>query len=447
MNICIIGMGLLGITYSSILSDSDIDVIGVDIDEETIAMLHEGDLPVYEPGLRPLMTTSLASGRLKFTSNMAKAIKESDIIFITCDVPVDEKDMPNLRFVKTIVQSIGNHMEKHLTIVVKSTTPPGTCKMIKQVINRILESRERTISFDVVSNPDFARKGLMIKDCLVPEMVVIGSESDQAVEKLKQLYDRLSVREENYIITNPQSAEMIKYGVNAFLAIKLSFINEMSLICENADANILDVSKGIGKDFRIGHEYLDVGPGFGGSDLPKDSKALLGIAKAYGQELRVLKGAMEANLKQKDKVLEKIKRTMGGVDQKVIGILGLSYKAKTNDMRESPSLTIIKGLVEAGARIQIYSPEGAMEGKWRLYKEKDEITYCQDMYQVARAADALVIVTDWREFNDMDHTKIKELMRDRYFFDFRNIFATNPPKGFIYSGLGIPMMEGDDDES
>ncbi len=446
MKIGIIGMGLLGITYSSILSDSEIDVVGVDQDEETIAMLHEGELPVYEPGLRPLMMASVASGRLKFTSNLAKTIKESDIIFITCDVPVDEKDMPNLRFVKTIIQSIGNHMEDHLTIVVKSTSPPGTCKMIEATIKRILAERDRVIPFDVVSNPDFARKGVMIKDCLIPDMVVIGSESDQAIEKLKALYDRLSVRDENFVITNPQSAEMIKYGVNAFLAIKLSFINEMALICENADANILDVAKGIGKDFRIGHAYLNAGPGFGGSDLPKDSKALIGIAEAYGQDLSVLKGAMEANEKQKQKILEKIIRTMGGVDQKVIGLLGLSYKAKTNDMRESPALTIVKGLVAAGARVQIYCPEGIIEGKWRLHKEKDALTYCQDMYQVATGADALIITTAWREFNDMDHGRIREAMRDRYFFDFRNIFGKKPPKGFIYSGLGLAMKEGDDDE-
>lgn len=447
MKIGIIGMGLLGITYSSILSDSEIDVVGVDLDEETIAMLHEGELPVYEPGLRPLMMTSLASGRLTFTSNMAKAIKESEIIFITCDVPVDEKDMPNLRFVKTIIQSIGNHMKKPLTIVVKSTTPPGTCKMIESTIKRILAERETSISFDVVSNPDFARKGLMIKDCLVPDMVVIGSKSDQAIEKIKLLYDRLSVRDENFVITNPQSAEMIKYGVNAFLAIKLAFINEMALICENADANILDVARGVGKDFRIGHDYLEAGPGFGGSDLPKDAKALLGIAEAYGQELKVLKGAMQANEKQKQKILEKIIRTMGGVEQKVIGVLGLSYKAKTNDMRESPALAIIKGLVAAGAQVRIYCPEGIMEAKWRLYKEKDALTYCQDMYQVATGADALMIATPWREFSDMDHGRMREVMRGPYFFDFRNVFAKKPPKGFIYSGLGLAMKEGDDDES
>lgn len=443
MNIGIIGMGLLGITYSSILSDSDIDVIGVDLDEETIEMLHESELPVYEPGLRPLMTTSLATGRLKFTNNLPEAIKESDIIFITCDVPVDDKDMPNLRFVKTIVQSIGNHMEKPLIVVMKSTTPPGTCKMIRGTLNRILKEREKSISFEVVSNPDFARKGSMIRDCLVPEMVVIGSESEAAVEKLKLLYDRLHVREENYVVTNPQSAELIKYAVNAFLAIKLSFINEISLLCENADANILDVSKGIGKDFRIGREYLEVGPGFGGSDLPKDAKALIEIAEAYGQEFKVLKGAIAANEKQKLKMLEKIKRTMGSVDKKVIGILGLSYKAETNDMRESPAITIIKGLVDAGASLQIYCPEGIVEAKWRLHKEKEEITYCTDMYQAARGADAVVIVTDWREFNDMDHQQIKEIMRDGYFFDFRNIFADHPPEQFTYSGLGMPIKEGE----
>ncbi|MDK2962016.1 MAG: UDPglucose 6-dehydrogenase [Eubacteriaceae bacterium] len=259
MKICIIGMGVLGITYASILSDSDVDVIGVDQDEELIEMLNDGELPVYEPGLRPLMAASLDSKKLTFTSNFRQAIKESEIIFITCEVPNDVEEMPDLRFVKPIAQSIGNHLENHATIVVKSTVPPGSCRLIRTTIQKALDERQVDISFDIVSNPDFSRKGVMIKDCLVPEMVVIGAESDQAVENMKSLYDSLHVQEENYVITNFQSAELIKYGVNAFLSIKLSFINEIALLCENANANILDVSKGIGKDFRIGHEYLEAG--------------------------------------------------------------------------------------------------------------------------------------------------------------------------------------------
>lgn len=441
MNICIIGLGILGITYGSILSDSDVNVICVDMDEETINMLNEGELPIYEPGLKSLVAASAASGRLYFSSNIQNAIKKSEIIFITCEVPTDDSDFPDLRFMKPIAQSIGNHIENEVTVVIKSTVPPGTCQVIKQTIQKALDEREVEIPFDVVSNPDFARKGSMIKDCLVPERVVIGSDSEPAIERLKSLYDSLHVQEENYIITDPQSAEMIKYGVNAFLAIKLSFINEMALLCENANANILDVANGIGRDHRIGPDYLDAGPGYGGSDLPKDSKALREIAKAYGEEFMVLSGAINANEKQKNKMVEKIKRTMGNIEGKTIGILGLSYKPETTDMREAPSINIIKGLVEAGAVIRIYCPEGTQEAKWRLHNEKDEITYCEDIYEAAQGSDGIVIITGWRQFKGMDHERVRSLMNDRYFFDFRNLFGEAPPKGFIYSGLGIPERE------
>lgn len=441
MNICIIGMGILGITYGSILSDSDVNVICVDTDEETINMLKEGEMPIYEPGLRALVAASEATGRLRFSSNIQRAIKKSEIIFITCLVPIDDNGFPDLRFMKPIAQSIGNHIDNYVTVVIKSTVPPGTCQIIKNIIKKTLDERKADIPFGVVSNPDFARKGSMIKDCLVPEMVVIGSESDMAVERLKSLYDSLHVHDENYIITNPQSAEMIKYGVNAFLAIKLSFINEIALLCENANANIIDVAKGIGRDSRIGPEYLDVGPGYGGSDLPKDSKALIGIAKAYGEELKVLQGAIDANERQKNKMLEKIKRVLGNLEGKTIGILGLSYKAETTDMREAPSINIIRGLVSGGATIRIYCPEGIQEAKWRLHNEKDEITYCHNVYEAAEGANALVILTNWREFKGIDPERVKRVMKERYLFDLRNIFGEHPPKGFIYSGLGIPEQE------
>ena len=441
MNICIIGMGILGITYGSILSDSDVNVICADTDEETINMLKEGEMPIYEPGLRALVAASEATGRLRFSSNIQRAIKKSEIIFITCLVPIDDNGFPDLRFMKPIAQSIGNHIDNYATVVIKSTVPPGTCQIIKNIIKKTLDERKADIPFDVVSNPDFARKGSMIKDCLVPEMVVIGSESDVAVERLKSLYDSLHVHDENYIITNPQSAEMIKYGVNAFLAIKLSFINEIALLCENANANIIDVAKGIGRDSRIGPEYLDVGPGYGGSDLPKDSKALIGIAKAYGEELKVLQGAIDANERQKNKMLEKIKRVLGNLEGKTIGILGLSYKAETTDMREAPSINIIRGLVSGGATIRIYCPEGIQEAKWRLHNEKDEITYCHNVYEAAEGTNALVILTNWREFKGIDPERVKRVMKERYLFDLRNIFGEHPPKGFIYSGLGIPEKE------
>lgn len=441
MNICIIGMSILGITYGSILSDSDVNVICVDTDEETISKLKKGVIPVNEPGLKALVATSEASERLRFSSNIQKAIKNCEIIFITSKVPADHDGLPDLSSVIPIAQSIGKYMESHVTVVIKSTVPPGSNQIIKRTIQKVLDDRKVKLRFEMVSNPDFGRKGSMIRDCLVPEMVVIGAESESAVERLKKLYDSIHFQDRNYIITNPQSAEMIKYGVNAFLAIKLSYINEMALLCENANANILDVAKGIGRDHRIGPDYLDAGPGFGGSDLPKDSKALLEIAKVYGEEFKVLKAALDANEKQKCKMVEKIKRTMGNLNGKTIGVLGLSYKSDTADMREAPSIDIIKGLVNEGADIRIYSPEGSKEAKWRLEREKKDITYCHDLYEAAQGSDAIVVITGWREFRGLDRKRIKTLMKDRYLFDLRNIFGEDPPKGFIYAGLGIPPME------
>jgi len=441
MNICIIGMGILGITYGSILSDSDVNVICVDTDEETINMLKDGEMPFYEPGLKALVATSEATGRLRFSSNMQRAIKSSEIIFITCEVPTDNEGLPDLRFMNAIAQSIGSHMEGYVTVVIKSTVAPGSNQIIKNTIQKVLDDRKIDFRFDVVSNPDFARKGSMIRDCLVPEMVVIGADSTAAVEILKSLYDSIHFQDKNYIITNPQSAELIKYGVNGFLAIKLSFINEMALLCENANANILDVAKGIGRDHRIGSDYLDAGPGYGGSDLPKDSKALVEIARVYGEEFKVLKGAIDANEKQKTKMVEKIKRTIGDLSGKTIGILGLSYKSDTADMREAPSINIIKGLVSEGAAIRMYSPEGNQEAKWRLHNEMESITLCGDLYDAAKDADAVVIITSWREFKGLDPERLKSVMKDNYLFDLRNLFGEDPPKGFIYAGLGIPEKE------
>lgn len=441
MNICIIGMGVLGVTYCSILADAEVNVIGVDTDEETINMLIEGEMPAHEPGLRALVSTSIGAGNLRFSSNIKRAIEKSDLVFMTCEVPTDETGIPDLRFMKPIAQSIGSHMDHHVTVVIKSTVPPGSARIIKHTIQKVLDEREVDFTFDVISNPNFGRKGSMIRDCLVPEMVVIGAESDGAIEQLKALYQGLHIPEENYMITDPQSAEMIKYGLNAFLAIKLSYVNELSLLCENANANILDVVKGIGRDHRVGSGYLNAGPGYGGSDLPKDSKAFVEIAKAYGEEFQVLNGAVAANVKQQQKMVEKIRRVLGDLKDKTICFLGLSYKPGTADMREAPSIPIVKGIVSEGGILRIYCPEGIPEAKWRLHNEKNSITYCTDMYEAAENADALVIVTEWHEFKEMDFDRIKGLMKGNYFIDYRNIFGKEPPQAFIYSGLGIPGVE------
>jgi UDPglucose 6-dehydrogenase len=269
-------------------------------------------------------------------------------------------------------------------------------------------------------------------------MVVIGTDSQKAVERVKALYDNIHVPEKNYVVTDAQSAEMIKYGVNAYLAIKLSFINEMGLLCENVGANISDVVEGLSRDRRIGAGYLDVGPGFGGADLPKDTQALVETARVYGEQFMVLQGAIDANEKQQRKMVEKIKRTMRKVDGKTFAVLGLSYKAETHDYRAAPAVNIIKRLLGEGAgEIRIYEPEGMNDAKWRFSNEKEQTVFCVNPYEAVEGADAIVLLTDWREFKAMDFEKVRGLMVDNFFFDLRNMFVEGAPEGFHYTGLGI----------
>ena len=314
-------------------------------------------------------------------------------------------------------------MNGYKVVVDKSTVPVGTGKLVRETIQRELDNRNLSYEFDIVSNPEFLREGKAVGDCLKPDRVVIGTESERAKEIMKKVYDVLFINETPFVFTNIETAEMIKYASNAFLAVKISFINEISLLAEKVGANTQEIAKAMGKDGRISPKFLHCGPGYGGSCFPKDTKAIVDIAKKHGEEMYVIKAAIDANEKQKKKMVEKIISKMNGVEGKHIAVLGLSFKPDTDDMRDAPSIDIIRGLVEAGAKIQAYCPEGMREARWRLESCENSITYCADEYSAVNEVDAVVLMTEWHQFRGMNLEKVRERVRDNYYFDLRNVYV------------------------
>ena len=329
-------------------------------------------------------------------------------------------------------------MNGYRVIVDKSTVPVGTGKLVKETIQKKLDERGVDFEFDVVSNPEFLREGKAVNDCLRPDRVVIGYSDERAKEMMKKVYNVLYINETPFVFTSVETAEMIKYASNAFLAVKISFINEMALLAEKVGADVQQIAKAMGQDGRISPKFLHAGPGYGGSCFPKDTKAIVDIAKKYGEEFKVIDAAIQANEKQKQKMVEKIVSNMGSVENKVITVLGLSFKPETDDMRDAPSIDIIRGLVKNGARIKAYCPEGIKEAKWRLKDIEESIEYCDNEYIAVKDADATVIITEWNQFRGISLSKVKDLMKGNYLFDLRNIYSKSSEvkKIFNYYGVG-----------
>ena len=363
--------------------------------------------------------------RIEFTTDMKYTTENSDVIFIAVGTPPALDGSADLHFVLEVATNIGKYMNGYKVVVDKSTVPVGTGKVVRETIQKELDSRNLDYEFDIVSNPEFLREGKAVGDCLRPDRVVIGTESERAKEIMKKVYDVLFINETPFVFTNIETAEMIKYASNAFLAVKISFINEISLLAEKVGANTQEIAKAMGKDGRISPKFLHCGPGYGGSCFPKDTKAIVDIAKKYGEDMYVIKAAIDANEKQKRKMVEKIIDKMEGVEGKHIAILGLSFKPDTDDMRDAPSLDIIRGLVEAGAKIQAYCPEGMKEARWRLEDCENSITYCADEYSVVNEADAVVLMTEWNQFRGMNLDKVKARMKGNFYFDLRNVYTRN----------------------
>lgn len=437
MKIAMIGTGYVGLVQGIVMAEFGSEVICVDQNKEKIAMLEKGEIPIYEPGLQELLWKN--KKRLSFRTNISEAVEEAEVIFIAVGTPPKEDGSADLSAVLEVAREIARGMNSYKVIVNKSTVPVGTGKKVKEVIEQILQERQQNIPFDIVSNPEFLREGKAVGDCLRPDRIVLGLESEKAKEKMEKLYNVLYINATPFLVTNIETAEMIKYASNAFLAVKISFINEISLLAEKVGANTQEIARGMGMDGRISSKFLHCGPGYGGSCFPKDTKALVEIGKEHGEDLYVIQAAISANEKQKKKMVEKIKAKMGSLQGKTIGILGLSFKPDTDDMREAPSLQIIQDLIEAGAKIQAYCPEGMKEAMWRLEDYEKHILYCADEYSVATGADAIVLMTEWNQFRGMNLERLQKRMKDNFYFDFRNVYSKNSKidKYFRYYPTGI----------
>ena len=438
MKIGVVGTGYVGLVQGVILSEFGLEVTCVDTNIEKIEMLKNGGVPIYEPGLEPLLKKNIEAGRLQFTSEIKEAVETSEVLFIAVGTPPADDGSADLRYVLEVANSIGEHMNGYRVVVDKSTVPVGTGKLVKETIQKKLDERGVDFEFDVVSNPEFLREGKAVNDCLRPDRVVIGYSDERAKEMMKKVYNVLYINETPFVFTSVETAEMIKYASNAFLAVKISFINEMALLAEKVGADVQQIAKAMGQDGRISPKFLHAGPGYGGSCFPKDTKAIVDIAKKYGEEFIVIDAAIQANEKQKQKMVEKIISNMGSVENKVITVLGLSFKPETDDMRDAPSIDIIRGLVKNGARIKAYCPEGIKEAKWRLKDIEESIEYCDNEYIAVKDADATVIITEWNQFRGISLSKVKDLMKGNYLFDLRNIYSKSSEvkKIFNYYGVG-----------
>jgi len=431
MHIGIIGTGYVGLVTGACFAEFGLFVTCVDKDEKKIQSLKKGIIPFYEPGLDELVKRNIKQERLRFTTKIAKAVESSLVIFIAVGTPRRGDGSADMKYVEEVAQEIAKHMDGYKVIVTKSTVPVGTGEKIREII---LKNQKEQIDCDIVSNPEFLREGAAIEDFMRPNRVVIGAKSPQAVAIMKDLYKPLYLLETPFVVTNIETAELIKYASNSFLATKISFINEMANLCEKVGADVHMVAKGMGLDQRIGSKFLHPGPGYGGSCLPKDTNALLRMAEHHDVTLSIVDSVVKANENQREFMVKKIRDAMGPLKGKTFAILGLSFKPNTDDIRDAPSLFIIRSLLSEKARIKAYDPVSMNE----VEKILPEVKYCKDSYDAIKGADALVIVTEWNQFRNLELDKLKTLLKEPYFFDLRNIYDPQKlrEKGFKYYCVG-----------
>jgi UDPglucose 6-dehydrogenase len=430
MNICVIGCGYVGLVTGAVFADLGNEVVCVDVLEEKINQLNNGIMPIYEPGLQEMVQHNLADRRVGFSTSLEVGMDKAEIIFICVGTPPKDNGETDLSQVEAAARGIARYLRRYTVIVNKSTVPVGTGDLVREIIE---QNRRRDVDFDVVSNPEFLREGSAVQDALTPDRIVIGAPSKHVAMKLLELYATLG---RPMLITDVHSAEMIKYASNAFLATKISFINAIANICEACGANVDDVARGMGFDPRISADFLSAGLGFGGSCFPKDVESLVHTATKFGSEFTLLKSVLEINRERVEHFVDTIRQGLGELEGKTVGILGLAFKANTDDMREAKSIEIIRKLLSAGAQLKAYDP-AAMENAKRLFPD---ITYCQSAYQTAEEADALVIVTEWREFKLLDMEKLRKLLKRPLIFDGRNIYNLERmvTAGFDYFSIGRP---------
>ena len=436
MKIAVVGTGYVGLVTGACFAEFGVHVTCVDKIESKIRAMERGEIPFFEPGLDEIVERNVSQGRLSFTTDLATAIEESLVVFIAVGTPPDSSGGADLTFVKEVAAEIAAHLNGYKVVVTKSTVPMGTGSLIRRIIE---ERRKAPVDFSVASNPEFLREGAAVEDFMRPNRVVIGTEDDRATAILKDLYRPLYLIEAPFVITDIVTAEMIKYASNAFLATKISFINEMANLCDLVGADVHTLARGMGLDNRIGRKFLHPGPGFGGSCFPKDTAAVARIASEHGYTLRIVKAVMEVNEEQIPRVLAKVREVVGDPRGKIAAVLGLSFKPNTDDIREAPALKVIRALEEWGMKVRAYDPV-AMKA---AAAEMPGLTLAENEYQAAEGADVLVIVTEWNQFRQLDLERVRKVMRAPRIVDLRNVYEPEELRrlGFTYRCVGRPGVD------
>ena len=435
MNIAIVGTGYVGLVSGACFAEMGIDVTCVDINPEKIKCLLNGEIPIYEPGLDDLVKRNVEAGRLHFTTDLTTCLDNVEVVFSAVGTPPDEDGSADLQYVLEVARTFGQHIKKYTILVTKSTVPVGTAKKVKAVIEEELTKRGEQIDFEVASNPEFLKEGAAIKGFMSPDRVVVGIESDRAKKVMERLYRPFQMNNYRLYFMDIPSAEMTKYAANAMLATRISFMNDIANLCDLVGANVDMVRKGIGADTRIGSKFLYPGCGYGGSCFPKDVKALARTAREYGYTMGVIEAVEAVNERQKEIVVKKLQDKLGTLRGKTIALWGLAFKPETDDMREAPALVVIEKLLEAGASVKVYDPVAMDECRRRI---GDRVVYCKDMYDVVIDADALAVLTEWKEFRIPSWSVIKRVMKQSVLVDGRNIYSKDEviAEGFEYAAIG-----------
>lgn len=436
MKIAVVGTGYVGLVTGSCLADVGMNVTCVDVNAAKIDNLKKGILPIYEPGLEAIVERNVAAGRLHFTTKLPEAIAGAEAAFIAVGTPPGEDGSADLRYVLAVAKEIGEHMADYLVVITKSTVPVGTAEKVRKELAAALQKRQASIPFDVASNPEFLKEGAAIDDFMKPDRIVCGVESERAEEVLTRLYKPFTLNGHPVYFMDVPSAEMTKYAANAMLATKISFMNDIANLCELLGADVNQVRKGIGSDARIGPRFIYAGIGYGGSCFPKDVKALVRTGRENGYQLRILQAVEDVNEDQKHVLFEKVKAHFGDLKGRHFAMWGLSFKPETNDMREAPALVICEQLLAAGATVTAYDPVATEEAKHMI---GDKIGYAKDAYAALTGADALLLVTEWREFRVPEWSRVKAALKQPVVFDGRNIYSGPELRGmgFTYSGIGV----------
>jgi UDPglucose 6-dehydrogenase len=431
MHIAVIGTGYVGLVTGACFAEFGVEVTCVDVDKEKVDKLNNGIIPIYEPGLDKIVKKNSDAGRLNFTTDIKSSVEQALVVFLAVGTPPKEDGSPDMSYYQQAAKDVAEAINGYKVLVTKSTVPVGTGKWLREFVTQNLKTKTE---FGVASNPEFLREGAAIEDFMHPDRVVIGSNEERAIDVMKELYRPLYLIETPIVITSLEAAELIKYAANAFLATKITFINEIANLCDAIGCDVHDVARGMGMDNRIGRKFLHPGPGYGGSCFPKDTRALTTVADQFGVETRIVDAVIDANERQREAMIPKIEKLVGDLSGKSIGVLGLSFKPETDDMRESPAIEIINAMTSRGAKVRAYDPVAMDEARHYI----SNIEFAKDEYDAIRGADALVIITEWNQFRALDMEKVKALLKSPKIADLRNIYEPEDMRemGFEYVGVG-----------